>query len=140
MPEANNIAAFDQITTVILGDLYQTFPMVKELNTLVIFLRISNPESRTEIDGMKLVNDSIKWLDQADFIAISSGPASGKDGDTEYDATLTLKALSILKSTPESLKLKRSIGEEMKDAGKGAAKELPSKLVSWAFAAAVGGC
>lgn len=126
----NNIELFDEYVARIFSDLYQSFPIPIGLNAC----RISESETLDNFgrplgsDGepskaIEICKSTIDWIAEAGHIKTTHGNQYGY-----AKCVLTAKGLEVLKSVPDSIQVKNSLGESLvaalRTGSMGAATEL----------------
>ncbi|QCU90655.1 hypothetical protein [Thiomicrorhabdus sediminis] len=115
----NNPDKFDYICGVLFAKLYENFPVPIKTADIEEF---DNPEE------YKFRMHSFRWLKENGLI----------EGNLVSDGSMnnvraTLKGLTILKVTPESLNQKKSVGEALMDAAKIKAPDLIAEAAKSIF-------
>ena len=113
----NNIEAFDICTTYIFKELYSSFPVCMDLdiyNTLKddFVKKINMEEEQKEL----IFSETMYWLSETGFIRFMQPQKRHKTRQSHplfLCAVLTEKGLSLLKSKPQSVEDKTSVGEEI---------------------------
>lgn len=126
----NNIEMFDEYVSKILGQLYRSFPIPgfldglklsgdEELDDFGMVLGANGQQSK----GFEVCVATIVWLREEGLISTKDGNGYGYS-----ECVLTAKGLAVLKSTPESLKSKASLGDALvaalRTGSRGAAAEM----------------
>ena len=126
-----NIETFDKFVGYILADLYQSFPVCKEV-------QVSYFAKKCDMGGEDLIlSETLFWLQDTGFLTFT-GPKEKHIRRMEEVTTfpifscivLTAKGLETLKKTPKSIDKKKGIGENIIDAVQRGAKAELSELVS----------
>ncbi|HEQ0036017.1 TPA: hypothetical protein VDW68_005844, partial [Pseudomonas aeruginosa] len=127
---ASNIERFDEITGLVLGKLYENFPVP-------IYLLVKNfvddGYKMNEALGVETITKdgefllaSISWLASSGYLLYEERiHHQGFRG-----AVLTAKGLEVLKAMPASLQVGPSLGEKLVVASKGGTKEVLRGVVS----------
>lgn len=111
----NNIEMFDEYVSKILGQLYRSFPIPEfldgrklsgdeELDNFGMVMGANGLQSK----GFEVCIATIAWLREEGLISTKDGNGYGYS-----ECVLTAKGLAVLKSTPESLKSKMSLGDAL---------------------------
>lgn len=132
----NNIEMFDEYVAKVFGELYRSFPVPIGLDVC----KLSGDEAVEGFDqfladeeGLSMAFEvcfaTIAWLEEAGYI-------TSRDNTQQayIDCVLTAKGLEVLKSVPDSLKSKLTLGEALvvalRTGSKGAAAEIGKAAVS----------
>jgi hypothetical protein len=113
-----NIETFDSAVAAILAHLYGTFPRLETLNAFEL-------AGSSDAETCAIYAGTVVFLEREGFLRYFV--RSGGNGQF-FSAALTAKGLELLRATPESLRSKAPIGEQLRDAVKGGAKELAKEL------------
>lgn len=130
-----NIERFNEITGVVLGKLYESFPVKTDIMAVDVVGKVERmyyisdhePEdvmTATDEDVI-FYFDTVDWLKQSGYLS-AVGSSDGIHG-----AVLTAKGLEVLNATPGSLE--KPLGEKMLDSAKTEGKEALRSLVSQAL-------
>jgi hypothetical protein len=126
----SNIQLFDLITGELFAQLYESFPAPCEIEFTSLGVKFIDP---SDYDGSFMISDfaedTAKWLSDADYIWL----VFPESIEAKHTARLTPKGLAILKSIPDSLKEKTSLGERMVDFSKRTVAESLSDTVKLAM-------
>jgi hypothetical protein len=121
MTESNlppNMQEFNEITAVIFGQLYNAFPLPKNIDPdeIAAVLGLSNPRHLMPSGRpfKELLSLTLQWLKAEHFIQSGHPLALG-------NVTLTTKAMAVMNVVPPSLS--RPLGSELADATKQASTE-----------------
>lgn len=129
----SNIKRFDELTGQILGTLYESFPVPRNL---LLGELIDDGYSFDEFFGTEVPNENgeflfacIDWLSESGYLRFKDKVyATGFS-----DGVLTAKGLEVLKATPESLKTGPTLGDQLVDASKSGAKSLLGSIAGQAL-------
>lgn len=140
-----NIDTFDILTGYILGELYESFPICKEIN-LELFLINNESIDNTEKNQL-ILSETLFWLRDNDFLTFpipEEKPLRRHTGAMAYPQfsciVLTAKGLAVLKKVPKSVDRKdkdKGLGEHIIDVVKMGTKEQLSNLVGSVLATAI---
>lgn len=111
----NNIEMFDEYVAKVFDQLYRSFP-------IPVVLKCADISGNTELDefGRVMGNDgepskpfeicfnTVRWLQESGYIRTER-----EDNYAYYGCVLTARGLEVLKSTPDSIKVKTSLGESL---------------------------
>lgn len=128
----SNIEKFDDIASRIFAELYQSFPIPRNLRTDDYL----DNETRWDetykqdvfVDSGEFFEATVNWLMAAGYFTGSFNHYSRVE-----DAVLTSKGLEVLRATPASLKGGPSIGEQLAGAAKAGGAETMRGLLSEAL-------
>ena len=129
---SSNIELFDEFAGKIFGQLYERFPVPKDLHIEDFFPTISKEggdAAASEISHKRTVfYATTVWLQSAGYTTSADERSSFSN-----QVVLTAKGLEVLKATPRSLTIGPSIGEQLAEATKEGGKEIMRGLVSEAL-------
>nr|VFK21743.1 MAG: hypothetical protein BECKLFY1418C_GA0070996_11024 [Candidatus Kentron sp. LFY] len=132
-----NIDLFDEYTAKILGMLYESFPIRLHLFATVISGDEKNDQHGNIVDkdekpshAFKVCMATIEWLRDAGYMNCGKRCSFGYK-----DCVLTVKGLEVLKSVPDSVQTRKTIGDKLvsllhKDIPMEAAKEAAKAAIS----------
>ncbi len=125
----SNIDLFDRYATHILAELYQAFPFRHDLDIVELLEKWGDAEAiQRDAFGQiedatirrraELLEATIDWLGEAGYL-------TWRQHNTGYyaQAILTAKGLEVLKSTPDSLKKKKMLGDHLVEVVRTGAQE-----------------
>lgn len=135
----SNIELFDEYTARILAMLYESFPIRRPLDAVEL--------SGTQIDDYGVPVDvrgkrsrafevcfaTIQWLIDSGYIV-----SQGDNGYCFAGCVLTARGLEILKSTPDSLQRKESVGERIVQLIRNGSLDVARDAASAAISAGIG--
>lgn len=120
----SNIQRFDEITGQVLGALYESFPVPRQV---LIEQFIEDGTTHNEFLGVDTANSEgkfflacIEWLSESGYFRY----AEKAHGAGVLQAVLTTKGLEALKATPASLTSGPSLGDQLVDATKSGTKSI----------------
>lgn len=126
----SNIERFNDLTAHVLADLYQSFPVPKNLTSGKFgFLEHPNGEDAPG-DDIHFFMASVRWLGESGYIRYAK-----ENTFLFYDAVLTAKGLEALCSMPKSLEPGATLGERLKDAAASGSKLLLAETIKAVLAA-----
>ncbi|MCO7612870.1 hypothetical protein NJH83_21810 [Pseudomonas chlororaphis] len=133
----SNIKQFDEFTGLILGALYECFPVPRNLTVTKLIPDASyfNEAYGAEIPNAKgeFLFACIDWLAESGYLRFSD-----KTYNVGYlDAVLTAKGLEVLKAVPDSLSTGPTLGDQLVDATKSGAKSLLGDIAGQALSIGV---
>jgi hypothetical protein len=132
----SNIELFDEFAGKIFGQLYESFPVPKELISEEFVPNTYGKDGDAGVTlffrKQKVFFSTIAWLQSAGY---TSSPDE-RSGFTK-DVVLTAKGLEVLKAIPDSLKSGPTIGEQLAEATKEEGKEQVKLLVKEALSLGV---
>ena len=126
-----NIEKFDFYSAIILNLLLVNFPLKRDIYILKDILKDSN----ATLEDKKFIYESLIALRDFGFLSLDESVQT-LDFEVLFGARLSLKALEVLKSTPKSLNINKSLGEKLKDSLDLADKEAIKQSVNLAFSLA----
>ena len=114
-----NIDEFNRYVALIMGDLYESFPVKKD----IALSSYPNAENNfyDAFDSMIIATSTAQFLCEEGFIKCES-----IDDQSLKSTILTTKGLAALSKTPESVKSKQTIGEKLSSLSKISASALSS--------------
>jgi hypothetical protein len=120
-----NIEEFNEITAVIFGQLYNSFPKPTKVDPEAVASALGLQDRQARMSSgrtfYEVLSHTVQWLTNEDFIR------SGHPVPFER-LVLTAKGLSIMNAVPESLS--RSLGSEIADATKEASTERGKRKIA----------
>lgn len=133
----SNIKQFDEFTGLILGALYENFPVRRPL---VVSKLIPDGTYYNESYGVDLPNEKgdflfacVDWLAESGYLHFND-----RIHNVGYsDAVLTAKGLEVLKAIPDSLSTGPTLGDQLVDATKSGAKSLLGDIAGQALSIGV---
>lgn len=133
----SNIKQFDEFTGLILGNLYEQFPVPC---SLMVTKLIPDGNRINESDGITVPNTKgefllacIGWLAESGYLRFRNRVHN----IGYFDAVLTAKGLEVLKAIPESLSTGPTLGDQLVDATKSGAKSLLGDIAGQALSIGV---
>lgn len=111
-----NIDLFDHYAALVLGELYENFPVARDLDTRKLtghadtdeYGAICGPDGRPS-KQVEIAYHTISWLVDAGYVRCrDQRPLYGFSG-----CVLTAEGLRLLKATPESVRVKETIGAKL---------------------------
>lgn len=110
-----NIELFDEYVAKIFGDLYENFPIPIAVNACKISGYEDTDEYGTPVDSegvavkdFEVCKATIDWLIEAGYLRAKNGNQYGYS-----QCVLTAKGLEVLKSVPDSVVVKTSLGDKL---------------------------
>lgn len=139
-----NIELFDEYTARIFADLYQAFPVKVSLNATKLCGHSDHDEFGAIVDergnpskSFEIAKATIEWLHETGYIRGGDMNAYGL-----RSAVLSPMGLTVLKSTPSSLKVEETTGDRLaklvKEGTYEGAKDLVKSALSAGSAMAIG--
>lgn len=125
-----NIEQFDLLTGVLLGDLYNSFPVPLDVKASIFLERVVSPDDGDTAFGFEQVfSHTVRWLDQSDYIRIERD--NSNLAYHEFRVNLSEKGLHSLRKLPSSLgsNEKASIGELLAQKTKRLTGDVITKLI-----------
>lgn len=134
MKKLTNIELFNGITGKVFANLYEKFPFEEEIELNSLLSDFIEPNDFDEkLDLSETAAATVKWLERADYIWLKDPlNTTGK-----FTATLTPKALKVLKETPDIIEPTSSIGEKIVEFAKEQFGEGLNQLVKTVIAESV---
>ncbi|AWH87899.1 hypothetical protein [Limnobaculum parvum] len=130
-----NIDRFNEIVGVILGLLYESFPLKTDLMAVDVVGKETETNYFSEHDSEVILtvsdDDAIFYLDTIDWLKESGYLTGQRSSDGIHNVVLTAKGLEVLNATPESLGL--PLGVKIVNSVKSEGKEALRSLVSQAL-------
>lgn len=123
---ASNIDTFDTAVATILAHLYETFPRLVVVDTYRL-ADSADSEIRDAFAG------TLIFLQREGFLTYSTRAGSGGQFS---GVALTAKGLELLRATPQSLRSKAPLGEQLREGLKSTGKEAAKGLVKMILEAA----
>lgn len=130
-----NIEVFDILVGCVFSELYENFPVCKEIKTEPFLKKIE----MYSIENVLILSETLFWLRDSGFITFKSPNEkniSKMEGTIAFPTfscvVLSAKGLEILKKVPKSID-EKGLGDEMIEAVKLGAKDRISELVSSAL-------
>lgn len=140
MAKPDNINHFNHVVLHTFDCLYAAFPVPIEIKVAEI-AELASPGSLSaepSFNELRPTYEAIQFLEKEGFVEHLNGPV---DGTAFSHVRLTMKGLTVLDQTPDSLEKKESLISKMRGLLKAGAKEVGAEaakqLVSQAFTAAV---
>ena len=129
-----NIELFDLLIPYLASELYEAFPLCKNINLANI---LENEELKNvdlpEKEKVLILSEAIFWLEENSFLLFSA-PSKRPNTGVAYPAfkcvRLTAKGINILKSTPSSMINDKSIGQKINESVQ---KQIINKVPELAF-------
>ncbi|WP_040652844.1 hypothetical protein [Pseudogulbenkiania ferrooxidans] len=118
----DNITFFNRITLVIFKKLYEAFPQPIDLNINAIAMEVIPQDADETLtwNSLMAAGQAIDFLAQEGFL---THKGALKDNSKVHQARLTLRGLTILGSTPDSLDGKTPLIDQIKEALSSGANE-----------------
>ncbi|NBB09552.1 hypothetical protein [Pseudomonas sp. SLFW] len=128
----SNIERFDNLASRLFAELYESFPMGKDIDTANYLDPATQWSERYQqevlIDDGEFFLATVLWLQRAGYLSVDKYHHSRVS-----DVVLTAKGLEVLRAVPGSLQGDASIGEQLADAAKSGGKEAMRGLLSEAL-------
>ena len=128
-----NMEEFNRITVLVLGKLYETFPQA-------IRLKVEDVYDAPDENDTKNFSYTVDFLTSEGYI---KHQGANDEGLFFIEVCLTMKGLTVLRSTPDSLDATETLGHRfggfLKNGAKDVSKELLKAAVNQFMAAAVSG-
>lgn len=108
MTDKTNMQLFDEITARVFAKLYETFPVATSVDCLSLTGRPEMDEYGKVSREADVCIHAMRWLESEGYIKV------GRFGNCHAsEIVLTAKGLAALKSSPESLEYKQTLGERI---------------------------
>jgi len=128
-----NMDEFNRITVLVLGKLYEAFPQAVRLN-------VEDVHDAPNENDVRNFSYTVEFLASENYIKFQ---AASDEGLFFVEVTLTMKGLTVLRSVPDSLDAKETLGNRfagfLKNGAKDVSKELLKGAVNQFMTAAMSG-
>jgi hypothetical protein len=128
-----NMDEFNRITVLVLGKLYEAFPQA-------VRLEVEDVHDGPDENDVKNFSYTVEFLASENYIKFQE---ASDEGRFFVEVTLTMKGLTVLRSVPDSLDAKETLGNRfagfLKNGAKDVSKELLKGAVNQLMAAAMSG-
>lgn len=118
----SNMDEFNRITAIVFAKLYDAFPQGIRLAVE----DVSDGDERPEENTIRNFDYAVRFLASEDFLKYTG---ESDEGLFFVEVILTLKGLKILRSIPEALEEKESLGQRVTALVKGGSKEVSKEAL-----------
>jgi hypothetical protein len=128
----SNIEKFNVLAAQVLADLYQSFPIPRELACAQFGFSSEYNKNDAPCEELIFFMSSVRWLGESGYIRYSK-----ENTILFWDAVLTAKGLETLCSMPDSLSPGKTLGERLKDAADSGSKTVLAEAIKIVLATGV---
>lgn len=125
-----NLKQFDMLTAILLGELYNSFPVPIDVKSDIFLERIISSDDEDSVFNFeKVFSSTVRWLDQYGYIQINRD--NSNLAYSEFKISLSEKGLHLLRKIPKSLQpsKRRLIGEILAKEAKKISGTLATQLI-----------